>query len=175
MDILEYLKNDHDKVRNLLTRLVSEPINKDLFIEFQEELMLHNKVEEQIFYKELQERAGNLDIIADASKKEHSLVEDIINYINTNKFEPQECKVLIPILKATIEAHILKEEENIFSLAKNIISEEERNMLGKKFAEEKERNVGNVKPHIRTEANTDHINNYIRAATQTKVFVQEDA
>ena len=54
MDIFQLIKKDHDHVRKILEDMTSGKTNqqeqKDLFEKLKSELLLHNSVEEEIFY-----------------------------------------------------------------------------------------------------------------------------
>jgi hemerythrin superfamily protein len=177
MTIFEVLKNDHSKIKELLTKLEKDPINKELFTQLVQILMMHNHVEERTFYVLLKKKTGDYRIIADSSEKEHNLVKDIINYIKIADFDQNECKVLVPILKRMVEAHIIKEEKNIFPLAKDIFSEDELEDI--KTSYEKEKGVFDmsiIKPHIKVNAITNQPAEEVnKQATQTVVISQEDA
>jgi hemerythrin superfamily protein len=176
MAIFNTLKKDHNQIKTLLVSLEKDPANKGLFTQFVHTLMTHNILEEKAFYWPLERKSGSYHIIAEASEQEHNLVNEMINHIETSDFKPSECAAFIAILKRMVEAHILKEEENIFPLVKEIFSKNELQSMEAIFNEEKANfDITTIKPHIQIKATRDQDAKEIaEEATRTVVLEQED-
>ena len=59
MQIYDLLKTDHDKVKDLLTSIEKKQ-DSELFQQLKKEMIIHNEAEEEVFYRRLHEKAGNL-------------------------------------------------------------------------------------------------------------------
>lgn len=129
MDIYEVLRADHQEIKEIMTSLAKKK-NEELFHEFQEKMIAHNKAEEEIFYDALTSKLDSLEIIPKAGTKEHDLASKIIDKLAKIDDEA-EWKILFSLLKKTIEAHVKKEEEDVFSLAEKHFSATEAKEMGK--------------------------------------------
>ena len=137
MDIYELLKTDHDKVKKLLSSLEKKKDNK-LFEELKREVILHNEAEEEAFYEPLQTKVGKLKIIVKAGHEDHDLVMQMIKQINKVD-DDAEWKRLLSVIKKSLEAHILMEEEDIFDLSKKYFSAKEAREMADKMGKIKDK------------------------------------
>lgn len=120
MDIYQLLKSDHDKVKKMLASLEKKKDLK-LFKELKQEVIAHAEAEEEAFYEPLQSKAGELKIMVKTGHKEHDLTMDMLKRLD--KIEDDEGWMsLFAVIKKSLEAHILMEEEDIFDLAKKHFS-----------------------------------------------------
>jgi hemerythrin superfamily protein len=68
-DIYDLLVNDHNKVKDLLTKIQStdsEETRQKLFSEVKQELEIHTTFEENIFYPQAREKTGMEEAIEEA-------------------------------------------------------------------------------------------------------------
>jgi len=101
-------------------------------------MIIHNEAEEEVFYRRLHEKAGNLKIIVTAGNSEHELVIKMLKQLE--KIEnKEEWLQLFSVVKKSIEAHITMEEQNIFALAKKHFSNQEAEDIGSKMADNKQK------------------------------------
>lgn len=123
MTILKLLAQDHKKVKKLLDTIEK---NQDfrLFKSFKEEISVHNEIEEKVFYSTLKSRLDNLDILIEANEQEHDQTAELIERISEIDVKEEKCKIF-SVIKKSLEAHIAKEESDIFDLAKQHFSSEE--------------------------------------------------
>jgi len=137
MQIYDLLKTDHDKVKDLLTSIEKKQ-DSELFRQLKKEMIIHNEAEEEVFYRRLHEKAGNLKIIVITGNSEHELVIKMLNQLD--KIEnKEEWLQLFSVVKKSIEAHITMEEQNIFALAKKHFSNQEAEDIGSKMADNKQK------------------------------------
>jgi len=138
MQIYDLLKTDHDKVKDLLTSIEKKQ-DSELFQQLKKEMIIHNEAEEEeVFYRRLHEKAGNLKIIVTAGNSEHELVIKMLKQLD--KIEnKEEWLQLFSVVKKSIEAHITMEEQNIFALAKKHFSNQEAEDIGSKMADNKQK------------------------------------
>lgn len=137
MQIYDLLKTDHDKVKDLLTSIEKKQ-DSELFQQLKKEMIIHNEAEEEVFYRRLHEKAGNLKIIVTAGNSEHELVIKMLKQLD--KIEnKEEWLQLFSVVKKSTEAHITMEEQNIFALAKKHFSNQEAENIGSKMADNKQK------------------------------------
>ncbi|WP_010302392.1 hemerythrin domain-containing protein [Candidatus Odyssella thessalonicensis] len=141
MTIFEVIRNDHNLVKKILGEMLSiKDTDQDKQTELLEkltmELTLHNRAEEQIFYKFLQENAETRDLI-EHSKEEHEEVEELFESIkNYNPGDKNWMKQLLEIQKNLLH-HIETEETESFDKAKEIMKAGQHHTLADEFQKAK--------------------------------------
>ena len=85
MDALQMLKEDHDKVKKLLSELDSTTergvkTRSDLFTKVKQELEVHEAIEEEIFYPALKEHPKAKELVLEAYE-EHNVVDMVMQEI----------------------------------------------------------------------------------------------
>ena len=133
MDAITLLKNDHDKVKKLLTELESTTergvkTRSELFATIKGELMVHETIEEEIFYPELKAHPKAKDIVLEGFE-EHHVADLIVNELREVATNDEAWGAKFKVLKESIEHHIEEEEGNMFRLARGIFSREELRLL----------------------------------------------
>jgi len=136
MDIYQCLMKDHEEVKSLLTELVQLTDEDDyryiLIEEIKNALIPHSRAEEQVFYNTL--RAVNADTsLVMHGYKEHLEAETLLRSLQVmDRFDMQWKKVALK-LKEALEHHVQEEETEIFSEAKNVLTQEEALSIGEAF------------------------------------------
>ncbi|OJA04231.1 hemerythrin domain-containing protein [Halomonas sp. QHL1] len=145
MNALELLKQDHDKVRDLLTQLVNttEQAAKkrpELLAKIEKELHVHTQIEEEIFYPAFLKAAKKKEDerLYHEALEEHRAVEDQV-MPDLKKADPgsTEFSGQAKVLKELVEHHATEEEDEMFEHASKLISENELEKLGEQMAERK--------------------------------------
>ena len=110
MDALELLKQDHEKVSQLLERgQEAEPKQrKQIFKEIKTELDTHARIEETIFYPALQEHEELKDMVLE-SLEEHKQMKTVLRELaklspNSERFKPK-----FKVLKDNVKHHAVEE------------------------------------------------------------------
>jgi hemerythrin-like domain-containing protein len=138
MDIFTSLKNDHETIKNLLNQLENNPRDASLFERLKIEMTSHNQAEEETFYDFIRKKIATLDIIVEASDREHYLVDEILySYSDIEEVDDETKRLIFSILKKSIEAHINKEEIEVFAIARKNMSLEEINEINSSFSAKK--------------------------------------
>ena len=145
MNALTLLKADHDKMKKLLTEGESttergEKTRKELFEKIKSELMIHERIEEEIFYPALKSHPKAKDIVLE-SYEEHHVVDEIMGELEATDVTDETWGAKFKVMKENVEHHMQEEEGELFPLARQIISEEEAIELGQQFAAERERHL----------------------------------
>ena len=138
MNAIQLLKDDHKKVRALLSELESTTsrgvkTRTQLLAKIGAELRAHTKIEEEIFYpafKAAGEKSDDESMYFEA-KEEHRAVELLV-LPDLEKTDPgSECfGGRAKVLKELIEHHAGEEEKEMFPRARQLLSAAELNELG---------------------------------------------
>lgn len=131
------MKTDHNKVKKLLAS-IEKSKDLQLFEELKKELLIHNEAEEETFYDPLQEKAGKLKIIVKTGHNEHNMVTKMLKQLDKIGDE-EEWIQLFSVVKKSLEAHIIMEEQEMFTLAQKHFSNEEAERMGANMAKSKEK------------------------------------
>ena len=146
MDALTLLKEDHQKVKKILEELEKTTergvkTREELFGKLMAELTVHEKIEEEIFYPAVKERAESKkveELIAE-SYEEHHFVDMVAAEIKQTPFEAEEWGAKFKVMKENIEHHAVEEEEGkLFPKVRRAFSAEELEDLGTQMLELKE-------------------------------------
>ena len=146
MDALSLLKKDHDKVRSLFAQVEklgerATTSRRDLFEQIDEELSLHSKIEEKIFYPALKEKAENAeqrDEVLEAFE-EHAVAKRLIKEIEGLEPTDERYKAKISVLVESVKHHADEEEKVMFTIAREIFEQNELEELGDKIVAAKEK------------------------------------
>ena len=138
MKIYDLLKEDHNKVKGVVSSLIKK-YDPQLAEELATELTLHSKAEEEAFYKPLKSKAGKLKIIVDGGHEEHDLTIKMIEQLSKIKNNDKERSSLLSVIQKSLEAHINKEEDDMFKIAKERFSDKEAEKMSITMQEVKEK------------------------------------
>lgn len=141
---LEMLKEDHRKVKELLSELVqtttrAEKKRQQLLNKIDQELHIHSHLEEEIFYPAFKE-AGNSEFskMYFEALEEHRAVNELL-MPDLRKTSPTSEKFSgrAKVLKEMVEHHADEEEKEMFKKAQKAMSKEELVELGERMVERK--------------------------------------
>ena len=136
MDILELLKEDHQKVKKLFEQgqqTQDKKQQKQIFKEIKSELERHTRLEETIFYPAMEEHEELKDMVLE-SLEEHKQVKTVLREMgklspNSEKFKPK-----FKVLKDNVEHHAEEEEEGkMFPKIRKVINRAELEELGQEL------------------------------------------
>ncbi len=137
MDIITLLKKDHALVGRLFADIFTLDWNDEdsatrraeIFNKIDEELTLHTKIEETIFYPVIKQYDETNDIVM-SSYEAHDIIKvlmDEIKFINKNEVE---WLAKLNFLKGHVESHVNKEEEVLFPKVEKLLKAEVLEKLG---------------------------------------------
>ena len=146
MDAITLLEQDHQKVKKLMAEIEKTTergvkTREELFNKLVTELTVHEKIEEQIFYPEVKERATSkkLEDLVTESYEEHHFVDTIKAEIENTPFEAEEWAAKFKVMMENIEHHAFEEEEGkMFPKVRKAFSKTELEEMGTRMAELKE-------------------------------------
>jgi hypothetical protein len=139
MDALSLLKADHDKVKKMLaegekTTERGEKTRTELFETLKAEMMLHERIEEEIFYPALKEHPKAKDIVLEGYE-EHHVVDEIMGELEATPVTDETWGAKFTVMKENIEHHIEEEEGDMFKQARQVFDADELAQLGERMAE----------------------------------------
>ena len=139
MDALSLLKADHDKVKKMLadgeqTTERAEKTRQELFDRLKAEMMLHERIEEEIFYPALKEHPKAKDIVLEGFE-EHHVVDEIMGELEATDVTDETWGAKFKVMKENIEHHIEEEEGEMFTQARQVFETDELAQLGERMAE----------------------------------------
>ena len=143
MDALELLKADHQKVKTIMGELEKTTergvkTREELFTKLVDELTVHEKIEEQIFYPRVRDAAKTKevkDIVAE-SFEEHHFVNVVIGEIKDTPFDAEEWAAKFSVMKENIEHHAFEEEEGeMFPKVQKLFDKDELEQMGTEMEE----------------------------------------
>ncbi len=153
MDAITLLKRDHDKVKELLAKLETTTergvkTRQELFSTIKGELIVHEIIEEEIFYPTLKSHPKAKDIVLEGIE-EHDVVNHLMGELEDLPVEDETWGPKAKVMKENVEHHIEEEEGDMFKKARQIFDEAELEELGSRMEERKEsarREVGVPEP-----------------------------
>jgi hemerythrin-like domain-containing protein len=137
------LKSDHATVKRLLRELneTSAPKQREqLVATIEREVKTHAQIEEEVFYpafKAAAEKTDNINLFYEAAE-EHHLVDIELPSLKTANSKSHEFAAKAKVLKELIEHHIKEEENQMFTAARQLFSEEQLSELGELMQTRKE-------------------------------------
>ena len=138
-DATSLLIQDHRRVKRLLRELDNTTERattrrKTLFAEIQNEISMHSKVEEEIFYPAYRDAMRKSDgHTYYEALEEHHLVDVVLGEIKTSNAASEEFGAKAKVLRDLIEHHSEEEETEMFPKARRTMSNEQLRELGKQI------------------------------------------
>jgi len=142
MDAMSLLKEDHQKVKKILGELESTTergvkTREELFTKVKEELVVHEAIEEEIFYPALKEHSKTKEIALEGYE-EHHVVDTVMAEIEGVAYDDEKWGAKFKVMKENLEHHIEEEEGEMFKQARQVFDEDELAQLGKSMLARKE-------------------------------------
>ena len=142
MDAITLLTADHDKVKKMLadgeaTTERAEKTRTELFAKLKEEMMVHESIEEEIFYPALKAHPKAKEIVLEGYE-EHHVVDEIMGELETTDVTDESWAAKFKVMKENIEHHIEEEEGDMFKQARSIFDADELEQLGARMMELKQ-------------------------------------
>ena len=138
MDAISLLKDDHDKVKKLLaegeeTTERAEKGRTELFAKLKEEMLIHERIEEEIFYPALKSHPKAKELVLEAYE-EHHVVDEIMGELEETDPVDEQWAAKFTVMKENIEHHIEEEEGEMFKQARSVFDRAELEELGERMA-----------------------------------------
>ena len=142
MDAIKLLKDDHDKAKKMLEELDATTeravkTREELFTRLKAELVVHEAIEEEIFYPALKQHAEAKDTVLEAYE-EHNVVDMVMSEIEQTAFADETWKAKFTVMKENLEHHIEEEEGEMFKQARDLLDKETLESLGERMQARKQ-------------------------------------
>ena len=142
MDAMSLLKEDHRKVKKILAELESTTergvkTREELFTKVKQELVIHEAIEEEIFYPALKEHPKTKEIALEGYE-EHHVVDTVMAEIEGVAYDDEKWGAKFTVMKESLEHHIEEEEGEMFKQAKQVFDQDELTQLGESMKARKE-------------------------------------
>jgi hemerythrin-like domain-containing protein len=142
MDAIALLKDDHDRVKKMLaegedTTERAVKTRSELMLTLKREMMVHERIEEEIFYPALKEHPKAKEIVLEGYE-EHHVVDEIMGELEATDVSDETWGAKFKVMKENIEHHIEEEEGEMFKNARQVFDRQELEDLGARMAELKE-------------------------------------
>lgn len=146
MNAFELLKKDHQKVSELFKQLEETTergvkTREELFGKLKQELDIHARIEETIFYPAIKEAEETHEITLEAIE-EHNLVKQLLSELDSMPVDDERWTAKLTVLKENVEHHVEEEEGEMFKDARKVLSTEQVNELGERMNAAKQEQKG---------------------------------
>ena len=148
MNILDVIKNDHDRVRALLARLInneeSAPEKRtDIIRRIRDEVIPHARAEEAVLYNGMRTADAPTDMVYHGFK-EHAEIDVLLRSLEAvDNFNTKGWTILAEKLQEELNHHMGEEESDLFPQVKATFDETQLEEMAIRFKE--------LKPQIREE------------------------
>jgi hemerythrin-like domain-containing protein len=142
MDAMSLLKEDHRKVKKMLAELESTTergvkTREELFTKVKQELVVHEAIEEEIFYPALKEHPKTKGIALEGYE-EHHVVDTVMAEIEGVAYDDEKWGAKFTVMKENLEHHIEEEEGEMFKQARQVFDQDELTQLGESMKARRE-------------------------------------
>jgi len=142
MKATELLKQDHDAVKQLFAEFDSSESGEDkldVFEEIREQLLIHARIEEEIFYPAVKKAdSGEAKSEIDEALQEHQQVKSMLEQLDGMAAEADsEFAATMRTLSNNVQHHVQEEENEIFATARQL-GDERLEELGERLQQRKE-------------------------------------
>jgi hemerythrin-like domain-containing protein len=143
MDILDLIKQDHDKTLDAFESLKKTTektfkTREKTWSETEEDLLAHMQAEEETLYPALEK--DEEDKILEAIE-EHNLARMASEDLDDTPIDDKRWLAKLKVIEESVKHHIEEEEGEIFKAARKNLSDDERQEMGDRFKEVKEENL----------------------------------
>jgi hemerythrin-like domain-containing protein len=142
MNAIDLLKEDHDRIKPLLSELKettdrAEKTRGDLFSRIKQELTVHEIIEEEIFYPALKDHPRAKEIVLEGYE-EHDVVSRLMGELDGLEPTDERFGPKAKVMAENVEHHIEEEEGEMFKKARQVFDADELTELGERMAKRKE-------------------------------------
>jgi len=138
MDALELLTADHNRVRGLFTRFQAAEGENDaqaarLAAKIFEELEVHTKIEEEIFYPTVTRLNDEVHELVTEGVEEHHVVDNLMAEAKALSPSDDEWAAKMKVLIENVEHHAEEEEQEMFPKIRQAMNKDARTELGQRL------------------------------------------
>ncbi|WP_313463619.1 hemerythrin domain-containing protein [Stutzerimonas nitrititolerans] len=142
MNAIDMLIEDHERVKDLLTRLTESTeravkTRTDLLQKLEMEVTIHTELEEQILYPAYKEAGGKEELkMYHEAKEEHRAVDSLV-LPDLKATDPSTVQFSgrVKVCKELLEHHIEEEESEMFPQARELFDEARLEEMGEQMTQ----------------------------------------
>jgi len=142
MNAIDMLIEDHERVKDLLTRLTESTeravkTRTDLLQKLEMEVTIHTELEEQILYPAYKEAGGKEELkMYHEAKEEHRAVDSLV-LPDLKATDPSTVQFSgrVKVCKELLEHHIEEEESEMFPQARELFDEARLKEMGEQMTQ----------------------------------------
>jgi hemerythrin-like domain-containing protein len=144
-DILDVIKKEHREAAAMLDQAEKcEPGDQklaELAKRIEYALSTHVQIEERLFYSRLRKNAEEEEQLVDVYEAytEHDVAAHLIALLKFGRKPDEKFKAELQVLSESIKHHVKEEESTVFTIARKLISADERSDLGEKWTRARQR------------------------------------
>jgi hemerythrin superfamily protein len=123
-DALALLKADHEAVNELVEKYekgkdrLDDEKKSELAHKICEELTIHARIEEEIFYPALREASDEAEDALNEAAVEHASIKSLVEQIHDDSPESEEFDAKIKVIGEYVKHHVKEEQGKIFPMAR---------------------------------------------------------
>ncbi len=134
MNAFDLLKQDHEKVSGMFEKLDETTeraikTREELFTRLKQELDVHARIEETIFYPAIVDADETREITLEGIE-EHNVVKQLLEELDSLPKETEQWTAKLTVLKENVEHHVEEEEGEMFKKARKVLSKQQVEDLG---------------------------------------------
>jgi hemerythrin superfamily protein len=128
-DVYDKLKADHREVEKLFKTLINSEEDErkkreENFLKLKDLLAAHADAEEEIFYPLTEKDDSSKELTLEAYE-EHKIAKKLLDEISELQTDDETWTAKVKVLAEVVKHHVKEEEEELFPLAKKVISKDE--------------------------------------------------
>lgn len=137
MDAIKLLTDDHDEMRQLLSKLESTTergvkARTELYATIKGELTVHEIIEEEIFYPELKAHPKAKELVLEGYE-EHHVVDLVMAELEDLPVDDETWGAKADVMRENVEHHMEEEEGDMFKVARSVFDKAELADLGERM------------------------------------------
>ncbi|WP_120994810.1 hemerythrin domain-containing protein [Stutzerimonas urumqiensis] len=142
MNAIELLKQDHERVKDMLNKLTETgeravKTRTELLEKIEQEISLHTRIEEEVLYPALRQEGDKEEVkMTHEAKEEHRAVDDLVlpDLLKTD-VGSLEFSGRAKVLKELMEHHIEEEESEMFPMCEKTFDAKRLEEMGQQMAD----------------------------------------
>jgi len=135
MNALDLLKEDHKKLKQMLAQTLDaheRDARAELIEQVRSELVVHERMEEEVFYPALKSHERAKDIVLEGFE-EHHVADVLLDELLEVPEETDLWHAKVKVLQENLEHHIEEEEGEMFKIARKVLEPGELDRLGERM------------------------------------------
>lgn len=138
MDAVSLLKDDHAKVKTLFAEYFELPAaqperRRELAEKILRELLLHERIEEEIFYPAFKATGKEAREETEHAKEEHEIVDSLVNQLMEVDLDDERFEATFRVLHENVLHHIKDEEEKMLPMSERRMGTSRLQALGREM------------------------------------------